>query len=296
MRPLADLEIFFRPPTRGLFDPNRESVIRIPQLHLPLRCYYCCRTELSAAFFQRRRKQPFFSVEYIYSGEFHIRVGGIGYVAEPGDLCCIAPGSDCELLYLPGRGKCRKAGLIFSGPLLDGVLHALGLEDNPVIGLRDRERFEGLRERLWNALLNSDSAAGREDNAGAALAFFQFLADQRRTPAVPADMMRLRDHLIEHCAENLSMPDLAAMARMSLPTLNRKFLAAFHATPYQYLIRLRMNRAAHLLLSEPMSIKEIAFRCGYATPLHFSAEFRRRFRCSPRQYRKTALTVPPADR
>jgi len=295
MRLLERLDVFSRKTSSSLKLPNSENVVRVPDLNLPLRCYYCCRTELNEDFFYRRRKQPFFSVDHIYSGEFLIRCGGIGYVAEPGDLCCTAPGNDVDLLFLPGKGKCEKAGLIFSGPLLHDAIHILGLEDNPVIAVWDRERFEQLRERLWNSLLNSDSSAGRQDNAGTSLAFLQFLADQRRTPRIDADMVRVRNYLEEHCMAGVTMRELAAAANMSQPTLNRKFFAAFRTTPYQYLIRLRLNRAAHLLLSEPISVKETAARCGYATPLHFSAEFRRRFGCSPREYRKSARPESPED-
>lgn len=47
------------------------------------------------------------------------------------------------------------------------------------------------------------------------------------------------------------------------------------------------REAVRLLLTDSqLSVKEIAARTGYARPLNFSAEFRKRFGCSPRMYRK----------
>ena len=65
MRLLENLEIFSRENSRWIEFPNLEKIVRIPDPNLPLRCRYCCRTELIEQAFLRRKNQQFFSVDYI---------------------------------------------------------------------------------------------------------------------------------------------------------------------------------------------------------------------------------------
>ena len=56
-------------------------------------CDYLIRSEIREFYLQRRIRQRFLSLEYIYSGEFYIRNGETGYLCEPGDLFLLHPDS-----------------------------------------------------------------------------------------------------------------------------------------------------------------------------------------------------------
>ncbi len=45
-----------------------------------------------------------------------------------------------------------------------------------------------------------------------------------------------------------------------------------------------MNAAASLLGDSDLSLKEIAFNCGYANPAHFTAAFQKYFTQTPTEY------------
>lgn len=60
--------------------------------------------------------------------------------------------------------------------------------------------------------------------------------------------------------------------------------------PGQYRIRRRMERACSLLMVSDLSIAAVADKLGYASPYEFSAQFRRRFDMSPKQYRQINLS------
>jgi AraC-like DNA-binding protein len=57
-------------------------------------------------------------------------------------------------------------------------------------------------------------------------------------------------------------------------------------SPYQHLVRLKMNHAANRLQSEDISIKELAYAMGYDDPFHFSRAFKRVFGISPIRFNK----------
>lgn len=83
----------------------------------------------------------------------------------------------------------------------------------------------------------------------------------------------------------VSLETLAHQANMSVPVFITAFRAAFHTTPYQYLLDLRFERAKHLLRYTSRTITEISTLVGFSRPSHFSSAFRRRIGVSPKEYR-----------
>jgi AraC-like DNA-binding protein len=56
-------------------------------------------------------------------------------------------------------------------------------------------------------------------------------------------------------------------------------------TPQSYIMRLKLNKAADMLLASDRSVKEIAGRVGFIDPYHFSRNFKRFYEISPTEYR-----------
>ncbi len=69
----------------------------------------------------------------------------------------------------------------------------------------------------------------------------------------------------------------------------QRFCTLFHdvhgVTPLQYLQQIRMKNACSWLSHSGMMVHEIASRCGYSSPIHFSQQFKKIHGCSPRRYR-----------
>lgn len=80
--------------------------------------------------------------------------------------------------------------------------------------------------------------------------------------------------------------DLAAEAHMSASSLLATFKEATGQSPIDYLIRLRIQRAAELLRKSTESISEVAFAVGFEDSNYFSRQFRRTMHTSPREYRR----------
>lgn len=93
-----------------------------------------------------------------------------------------------------------------------------------------------------------------------------------------------------HYHQPLSIADLSKKAGMHINTFERAFKELLHVSPRGYIEHLRMKKAATLLSQTSLSIKEISFSTGYRGANYFTAVFRKRYRCSPREYRKNRLT------
>ncbi|MDZ7345304.1 MAG: helix-turn-helix transcriptional regulator, partial [candidate division KSB1 bacterium] len=56
----------------------------------------------------------------------------------------------------------------------------------------------------------------------------------------------------------------------------------------EFIIHMRLKRAAQLLKNSDMNISEIAYMLGFCDHAHFTRHFRRAFNCTPKEYRKRA--------
>lgn len=83
-----------------------------------------------------------------------------------------------------------------------------------------------------------------------------------------------------------SIDDWARAFHLSCSYLSHLFKQATGASLGHVLIEQRMQRAAHLLATSDMSVKEIANAVGYEHASSFTRAFERRFERGPRSYRR----------
>jgi AraC family transcriptional regulator, transcriptional activator FtrA len=93
--------------------------------------------------------------------------------------------------------------------------------------------------------------------------------------------------LQEHLDEEVSVSDLAARAAMSRRTFARRFLATTGTTPYQWLIRQRLQLAQRLLETTDRSVEVVAQQSGFVTATNLRKHFGRIVTVSPLAYRAT---------
>jgi AraC family L-rhamnose operon regulatory protein RhaS len=108
----------------------------------------------------------------------------------------------------------------------------------------------------------------------------------------PKSGLRLAEtvgYLQDHCTEELSLEGLAQRSGLSRRHFVRLFRALYGTTPVQYLLSLRLDRAAGFLRTTDMRITEIAFACGFTDSNYFTRLFRNRIGMPPRQYRRRSI-------
>jgi AraC family transcriptional regulator of arabinose operon len=99
---------------------------------------------------------------------------------------------------------------------------------------------------------------------------------------------RARRWLEEHCAEADALAGAARAASVTPQHLIRLFRRHFDTTPGRYLWQMRVERGSGLLTASGLTIAEIADRCGFKNPFHFSRLLRQMQGISPRQLRQRA--------
>jgi AraC-like DNA-binding protein len=103
--------------------------------------------------------------------------------------------------------------------------------------------------------------------------------------ALSPEIRRSIDFIHAHYGDDISLDQLAAVARMSRYHYLRVFKRETGRTPHSYLRHVLLEQAALLLRTADASISEIALRLGFASPGHFSDAFKRRYGVTPSEFR-----------
>lgn len=102
----------------------------------------------------------------------------------------------------------------------------------------------------------------------------------------PQRHMRSAISLIEASGGRITPGELSHQLNLSRAYLRNLFMQTQGVSAQEYILRLRISRAADLLLHTDYPIGIIGASVGYEDPLQFSRMFRRRMGCSPKQYRQ----------
>lgn len=94
-------------------------------------------------------------------------------------------------------------------------------------------------------------------------------------------------YIQDHLSEQLDLEKLSAVACFSKFHFHRIFSAIIGETPGDYIMRLRLERAAALIINSPsLSLIEIGERCGFTSQSIFSRSFSKKYSMPPRQFAK----------
>ena len=167
-----------------------------------------------------------------------------------------------------------------------------------VLKLRDAEQVRSIIEAIMaEGRGNSD----HRDDVCALLAkvMLRRIDAQSQTPLTTHALARqtfkrCRDYIEQHFATVSSLRTVAEACEVTVPYLCRLFDQFFDCGPYEYMTRLKMNRAESLLLRPSMPIGEVASAVGYKDPRLFARNFKVAFGKTPTKYRHALM--PPAER
>ena len=88
----------------------------------------------------------------------------------------------------------------------------------------------------------------------------------------------------ENLYGEINLHAIAETVGVSAGQLNSVFKSYTSMTPYQFYISIKIQRAKEMLESGDLSIKEVAFRLGFADQYYFSRLFRRKVGLPPSRW------------
>ena len=97
---------------------------------------------------------------------------------------------------------------------------------------------------------------------------------------------RVKSYLINHFSEPVTNQVLQERFHLHPNSITRKFEAVFYMTPKQYLNNYCLMEGTRRLRTTGQSVARIAEEVGYQNVYYFSKQFKKKFNCSPSEYRQ----------
>lgn len=228
----------------------------------------------------------FFCLEYVVRGKGALRFGETIDDLKSGSVFAYGPGLPLDITSSPDE-PLAKYFVCFLGSLALTLLDACGLGVGRMVLVYPAQSLT----LLFEELIQSGLSGGRFGGALSAQLLHCLMlkvraaaapADSRETAAF-ATYRRCRKHIEKHFLRLQTLAEIAAEGGVSAAYLCRLFRRYEHASPYQFLVRLKMHYAAELLAAPDMLVKQAAEKVGFGDTLHFYRVFRR------------VLGIPPSD-
>lgn len=99
-------------------------------------------------------------------------------------------------------------------------------------------------------------------------------------------MRRLAEFIEANIERTIQVGELASVIRISTSQLGRCFNVTFGLTPSDYIMRQRLERARHMMLSSDEGLAQIAYACGLCDQAHLTRAFRKHYGCPPAAWRR----------
>jgi AraC family transcriptional regulator len=99
-------------------------------------------------------------------------------------------------------------------------------------------------------------------------------------------VVRVRAYVDSNLHRTIHIRDLSAVARLSPAHFSRQFKLAVGQSPHAYVVRRRLERACHLMMTSAEPLSEIALSVGFSDQAHLCRLFRQAFGQSPANWRR----------
>lgn len=220
---------------------------------------------------------------YVLDGTLELRYQGQQHTLGPGTALLI---------------DCRSPHAYAAGESLEFLwAHLSGGSSFEVCGdilRRAGPAHQGGNTPLVREALASLLSACRHENlpppAGLSAALFGLLCHfypGGPPPKNPGQPVRMAvEYMRYNLASPLTVEEVAAAVHMSKHYFSRLFKQVMGTAPHEYLVRMRLDLAKHLLATTQKTVRDIAFEVGYQSEMGLTLAFTEKVGLSPGKYRR----------
>lgn len=232
---------------------------------------------------------PFYSIEYVARGTGVVKLRGKAFELNPGTIFSYGPGVSQDITGNP-RAPLVKYFVDFSGTRAKSLLTSCNLPPGHVAQVFPPNALTPLFDELIQSGLRLGHA-----NRKLCVKLLECLAIKIAVTTVPlkgagtlafSTYQHCRRHIEQNFLNLRTLEQIADDCHADKAYLCRLFRRYDSQSPYQYLLRLKMNYAAERLQHPGVLVKQVAEETAFADPFHFSRVFRNILGVSPATFRK----------
>ena len=226
------------------------------------------------------RMQTFYTWHFVLSGKGTLEIGDQTYDIDSEQMFFIPPG--VKMRYYPKSDALWEyVWFALTGNAARQYGELLGFSlDNPVI---QSSYFPKIRHSLKSMFESLDDTGGYFS----ALSCFYEIMEICTSYAPRTGIRRIKKLIDESFAfPAFNIQQLCYDAGISHAHMLRLFKDAYGTTVKKYVIQKRIALACELLVSSDLSVKSVAYSCGFSDELHFMKTFKKETGLSALQYKK----------
>jgi AraC-like DNA-binding protein len=241
---------------------------------------------------------PYYSIEVVVGGRGTLTLAGGDFALLPGTVFSYGPGVSHDIAT-SAADPLVKYFVDFTGRQALRLLRQHELAPGSVRRVPAPGEIQELCDALIeNGLRNSRFSSRICDSLLECLvlkiAELLVPGDAIQSPAF-ATYQRCRQHIQTHSGKLKTLAQVARQCHVDPAYLCRLFHRYDHQTPYQFLMRLKMNQAAGRLGNPGTLVKQVAADLNFDDACHFSRAFKNIFGVSPEAFRQLRGSPPLAS-
>jgi len=185
----------------------------------------------------------------------------------------------------------------FHGYRAEEFLSNMGFSrSQPVIELSNMEQIEEYMDQILSA--NKLTCVNELRRLSKTLELFAFVMEEHpkmdeKKVTYPGELYvrYALEYMMNHYCEKMKIDDLADIIGISRSYFTGIFKKEVKMSPQEYLMNLRLEKAASLLHSSDESIQFVAQKVGYEDSLSFSKVFKQKYGMSPTAFREIKVEL-----
>ncbi len=217
-----------------------------------------------------------FGLSLCKSGQITYKMNGKDFVCNEGKAVILPQGQTYSIVG-------NKDGVF---PVINFKCENLDCNEITLIDLENPKVCINDFEALKNHFANNENLVKKMS------AFYKLLDDMSPKKSNKSNILQPVTNYIDQnlCNSTLSNTELAKHIGISEVYLRKLFKTHYNASPKQYVLEKRLQKAMQLLLETPYTVTAISADCGFSSPYHFCRAFKIKTGHTPTEYRKQFKT------
>lgn len=232
-------------------------------------------------------KKTYHLFHYVTAGQGTLILNNKEYLIKKGTIFFIP--EDTDAIYFPDKEKPWSYVWVgFHGSKVQEYLDCLNINiDNPIV-----EDTNKVYKQYFDNLFYRYTINGQLDISvlGALYQLFGEMIFQKEGKSAASSSkvttQLAKDFILNNYQFDIGVNDIAKNANVTPNYLSTIFQREEHMSTKTFLIKVRMEKAMSLLVTNRFSVKDVSKMVGYSNQLYFSSEFRKYYGNPPSFYIK----------